>query len=63
MLTSKLNQTRAYQKFTAQAVRLEVMPDHSNDLIRKKKEEYGPFNYNRPELEATDAQTLGPLEF
>jgi len=37
VLTSKFNQTRAYQKFTNQAVKLDGMPDWSNELIREKK--------------------------
>jgi hypothetical protein len=37
VLTSKLNQTRNYQKFGATGSKLEKMPDFSNDLVRQKK--------------------------
>lgn len=43
VLTSKFNQTRAYQKFTTQAIKLDGMPDWSNELIREKKAKFGNF--------------------
>lgn len=37
VLTSKINQTRAYQKMGSFAVKLESMPDYSNEIVRQKK--------------------------
>lgn len=63
VLTSKFNQTRAYQKFGASGVKLESMPDYSNEQVREKKSQYGAFLYDREQFEVENAHSLGPIEF
>lgn len=62
-MTSKFNQTRVYQRFGNNAVKLDKMPDYSNELIREKKIQFGDFNYDKPELEVQGAHKVGPMEF
>lgn len=50
IMTSKFNQTRNYQKFGATGVKLEKMPDYSNEIVLKKKNEFGSFIYDRDDL-------------
>lgn len=41
VMTSKINQSRSYLKFGAAGVKLDKMPDYSNELVRSKKEQLG----------------------
>jgi hypothetical protein len=60
-MTSKFNQTKSYQKFGACGVKLDNMPDFSNDLVKEKKNQFGAFVYDKDELEMEDAESLGPI--
>ena len=62
-MTSKLQKNKSYHKLNKGGVSLEEMPDYSNDVSKKKREELGEFVYEMPEYEAGDAVYKGPIEF
>ena len=63
VLTSKVNQTRSYQRFGISGVKLEKMPDYSNEVVKEKRKQFGAFVYDRDSLEVEGAESLGPVEF
>lgn len=62
-MTSKFNQTRVYQRFGNNAVKLDKMPDYSNELVKEKKQQFGEFVYDKSHLEVPGAHSVGPMEF
>jgi len=46
-MSSKFNGSKSYMKFSNDAVKLDSMPDYSNDMIKKVKMQHGNFVYNR----------------
>ena len=45
-MTSKLQKNKAYHKLNKGGVKLEEMPDYSNEISRKKRDELGEFLYD-----------------
>ncbi len=64
MLTSKFNnQLRTYQKFGASGVKLQALPEITNELVLEKQKLFGSFIYDRDDLEVEGVESAGPIEF
>ena len=62
-MTSKLNKSKDYLKLDKGGVKLDKMPDYSNEVTKKKADELGAFLYDKDQFEDDQAEYKQPIEF
>ena len=62
-ISSNLRKNKSYDKLSKGKIILEGIPDFSNEISKKKREEFGKFVFDSDQFENTNAETKDPVLF